>query len=106
MTFYKRNLPHWQPAGAEYFVTIRLANSLPKNVVDELIKKREEFYQKEGYKNDLRSLVNRRLFKKYESILDKAETGPLWLQNPEIADIVRSHCILETIKSTVYMLSV
>ena len=33
MSFYKRNLPHWQPSGAEYFITFRLAGSLPAEAV-------------------------------------------------------------------------
>jgi len=32
---YRRNLPHLQPAGATFFVTFRLAGSLPKSVVDQ-----------------------------------------------------------------------
>lgn len=34
--YYKRNLPHYQPGNADYFVTFRLANSLPKKVIDNL----------------------------------------------------------------------
>jgi len=34
--YYKRNLPHYQPAGGEYFVTFRLANSLPQEVIQSL----------------------------------------------------------------------
>ena len=26
---YRRNLPHWRQAGVKYFVTFRLADSLP-----------------------------------------------------------------------------
>lgn len=34
--YYKRNLPHYQPGNTDYFVTFRLANSLPKKVIDNL----------------------------------------------------------------------
>ena len=34
--FYRRNLPHIQPEGATLFITFRLANSLPKCVMDQL----------------------------------------------------------------------
>ena len=31
--YYRRNMPHIQPGGATFFVTFRLASSLPKEVV-------------------------------------------------------------------------
>ena len=33
---YTRNLPHWRQAGATYFVTYRLCDSLPQSKVHEL----------------------------------------------------------------------
>ena len=30
----KRNLPHWEMGGAVYFVTFRLANTIPQEVID------------------------------------------------------------------------
>ncbi len=91
MTFYKRNLPHWQPAGAEYFITFRLANSLPKKVVERLQKERELLLKNHShqYEDNLRIKIDRRIFKKYEAILDKAETGPVWLKDFRIASIVK-----------------
>jgi putative transposase len=32
---YRRNLPHWRQDGATYFVTFRLGDSLPQNVLDQ-----------------------------------------------------------------------
>lgn len=46
MSFYRRNLPHWQQAGAEYFITIRLAGSLSKKVIVELQEEKEKLYKK------------------------------------------------------------
>ncbi len=40
--YYKRNLPHFQPAKATYFITFRLTNSLPRTVVEELRKENEK----------------------------------------------------------------
>ena len=40
--FYRRRLPHIQPEGATLFITFRLANSLPIEVVKKL---REEDWQ-------------------------------------------------------------
>lgn len=39
--FYRRKLPHWQPEGVMYFITFRLANSLPLHVIQELKEWRE-----------------------------------------------------------------
>jgi REP element-mobilizing transposase RayT len=32
---YRRNLPHWRQEGATYFVTFRLGDSIPQNVLDQ-----------------------------------------------------------------------
>lgn len=92
MPFYKRNLPHWQEPGAEYFVTFRLAGSLPKNVIQQLKKSRDTFKKNFSHKTDYRSKTRQfeaSLFKKYESLLDGQSTGPVWLSNKNIADIVK-----------------
>jgi REP element-mobilizing transposase RayT len=34
--FRRRNLPHWEIKGARYFVTVRCAGSLPRDVVERL----------------------------------------------------------------------
>ena len=44
--FYRRNLPHIQPKGAIIFVTFRLANSLPKEVIEKLKAEHEEAEKK------------------------------------------------------------
>ena len=35
--FYKRHLPHFQPAGATLFITFRLAGSIPVEVMEQLL---------------------------------------------------------------------
>ncbi len=47
---YQRHMPHWRQAGASYFVTFRLADSLPRAKLDELkaFKKEWEQRQKDG----------------------------------------------------------
>jgi len=39
--FYKRNLPHYQPDDVNYFVTFRLAGSLPNKFLIEYNKEKE-----------------------------------------------------------------
>ena len=94
MEFYRRKLPHWQISGAEYFITIRLAGSLPVHVVKELQQIRRQISMKqlsqknsvedENFKNRIAS----KLFQKYEKYLDEGNTGPTWLNQVEVAKIV------------------
>jgi REP element-mobilizing transposase RayT len=77
--FYHRHLPHWQPHGAVFFVTFRLKNSLPYEIVESLRRERE-------HQNTFDEQV---YFEKWASYLDKAESGPRWLAQPEIADVVK-----------------
>jgi hypothetical protein len=84
MAFYHRNLPHWQPVDAEYFVTFRLAGSLPKEAVQRLNSE-----QKTLENSDLHTtIIQRRIFAKFEKLLDGSSTGPVWLKNKPIANIV------------------
>lgn len=91
-TFYHRNLPHWHPPGRSIFLTWRLQGSLPQNVIDQLrmtrarLSKRTSF--KPGGKNE-RVLEYKRLFAKVDAILDKAESGPVWLKENAIANLVQ-----------------
>ncbi len=48
VTFYYRHLPHWRQDGATYFVTFRLADSLPQAKLRELESMKREFAAKHG----------------------------------------------------------
>ncbi|HLO33684.1 MAG TPA: transposase [Anaerolineales bacterium] len=92
--FYHRHLPHWQPRGAVFFVTFRLKNSLPDEVIECLREERERektlLAQIPASERGQQSyLEERRYFVKWDAYLDKAEFGPRWLSQPEIADIVK-----------------
>ena len=92
--FYRRNLPHFQPDNAIYFVTFRLANSLPKSVIDELKKENNEAIKKINLIPDVkfkdRKLYHqqKRYFGKFDALLDTGSTGPLWLKEKKVAKIV------------------
>jgi REP-associated tyrosine transposase len=79
MSYYERNLPHWQPEGRAIFLTWRLYGALPSAVVHGL-KKSKEHPGKQ--------------FAEADRQLDAAGTGPLWLRTPEIAERVEAaiHC--------------
>src|SRR5919108_1017446 len=92
--FYRRHLPHWQPHSAVFFVTVRLKNSLPYEVIVSLREERERakvtlhnLPESERAQQD--ALNEQRYFEKWAEYLDKAEFGPRWLSQPEIADIVK-----------------
>src|SRR5882762_9501263 len=71
MTYYERNLPHWQPPGKDIFITWRLYGSLPAHL-------------KTPSPEDSAG----RRFLTYDRVLDLAGTGPLWLSDPRIAECV------------------
>jgi putative transposase len=94
-TYYRGHLPHYQPEGATYHVVFRLKGSLPAKAIEELRAEREEAERglektKEG-KNKIRLLRELRwtYFERFDVLLDANSTGPLWLKEPEIAEIVK-----------------
>ena len=92
--FYRRHLPHWQPQGAAFFVTFRLKNSLPYDVIESLREERERAKVAlrklpESERAEQNQLDEQRYFELWEEYLDKAESGPRWLSQPEVAEIVK-----------------
>ncbi len=96
MGFYKRNLPHFQPEGHTYFITTRLAGSIPKNIYDQIKMEYEKELEKlasdENKKNrrENYSELQRNNFIKYEKILDSCKYGAKWLSDGRIANIVKN----------------
>ncbi len=92
--FYHRNLPHIQPEGATLFVTSRLANSLPVEVVERLHREKEQTYlelEKVADKKERKEkayLEERRFFGKWDDALGKSDTDIKYLSDPRIADLV------------------
>jgi len=92
--FYRRNLPHIHPKDAIFFITFRLVDSLPANVLQKLQQEREEEikllrkkysgeeFEKEKYKTE------KRYFGHFDEWLDRASTGPNWLKEERIARVV------------------
>jgi REP element-mobilizing transposase RayT len=93
--FYYGKLPHWQPAEATFFITMRLAGSIPKHIINQIKeqKKIEERAIREEFKENI-ELINAKLYdleKKYFAIYDKQldnANAPYWLKESEIAKIV------------------
>ena len=84
------DLPHWSQEKVWYFVTCRLADALPKNVVDELKEQRELWKQS----HDLDNLSQEELAEYYRLFSERYETllnagnGSCLLKDPVNAEIV------------------
>jgi len=93
-TYYRRHLPHAHPPGATFFVTCRLANTIPARQMAQLL------YDARLAEDELTALtdgaqreqhaytVHRRLFAKWDGYLHAADAGPKWLAEPEVAQLV------------------
>jgi len=92
-TFYKNRLPHIAPVGATFFVTFRLADSLPTTIIQQL---KDEFEQqcqtlKAKKTPHLHARIQeerKRYFGKFDHQLDTEDYGSCYLAQPEIATIV------------------
>jgi len=73
--YYERILPHWQPDGAALFVTWRLRGSLPAGCVFPRADK--ETATGAG-----------KVFLELDRRLDRATSGPLWLKDSRIAQLM------------------
>ncbi len=86
--FTRGNLPHWIVADRPYFVTLRLAGSLPKEVKHELKREREALLCNLDTDEKKWTDLRRQQFARVDAILDSVSSGRDWLSKPEIADLV------------------
>jgi putative transposase len=66
---YRRNLPHFTPNDAPYFLTYNLDGALPSDIRAKLLSGDSKF-------------------KDFDDYLDRVAAGPDWLAKPEVAGIV------------------
>jgi putative transposase len=87
--FYRRNLPHYHLSEYPLFITFRLADSIPSNVLAKLKTQRENEV-KTLRTSDLVKLekLEQKYFHLYDEWLDRCEMGPQWLHDHRIAQIV------------------
>ena len=83
--FYKRRLPHIQIEGATYFLTFRLANSMPIEALDRLAEEKRLISK---LPENQKASAHFAWFTKYDDYLDMAFHGNLYLKNEHIADMV------------------
>jgi REP element-mobilizing transposase RayT len=103
VTFYHRHLPHWRQDGATYFVTFRLADSLPQGKLRELESHKGEFAARHGIRGtDWQSVLRKRAesipheaweafcreqMQRVEKWLDRG-MGSCCLKRPDLANTV------------------
>jgi putative transposase len=92
--FYRRRLPHIQPPGGTLFITFRLADSIPARVWERLRQESEHIEAILAQISDQQErgqrayAAQRRLFGQWDSALDSAQSGPMWLRDPRISGLV------------------
>jgi len=91
-TQYINRLPHIAPIGATFFVTFRLADSLPQSFVNALkVELEAEITRlKKEFPGDLQRIrdARKRNFGKYDHQLDNQPYGVCYLRQSEVAEIV------------------
>mgnify|MGYP000337780198 CR=1 FL=1 len=93
---YHRKLPHFQPAEATFFVTFRLAGSIPVETIRRLRENYELVEKGILTRQDLtdrerRELIygeQKRLFAATDESLDHNPNEPYWLREKEVAEMV------------------
>ncbi len=99
-TLFKRHLPHYHLPDATYFVTFRLAGSLPYEVVARLEEERQrqlrllEQMLSGAALQAARYEEQKRHFARVDALLDRVLYGPRWLSEPTCAQIVMD-CLRE-----------
>ena len=87
--YTENRLPHWQQNGATYFVTFRLADSIPSSVLDEWQHEREAWLRlhPEPWSAEIELEYHRRFSGALERRLDEGH-GACLLRRPDCAEIV------------------
>ena len=93
--FYYRYLPHWHPDGQTFFITFRLANSLPVSVIKQLEeerkRERQSIYLRFNGQEQQEELyrLDKKYFGHFDTWLDRCiENSPRWLIDDRIFHII------------------
>jgi putative transposase len=95
-TFYRRNLPHYQPPYSQFFVTFQLAGSIPARVFVQF-KDEQKLAMQAVQRDQADNGTEKRpgnsrnsTFTRFDALLDGAKTGPMWLRDDRIALLVKN----------------
>jgi putative transposase len=94
--YYWRNLPHRLPLGNKFFITTRLVDSIPVEVIQQFelekqiaIKKIEESYPNLDERKVEIGKQWKRNFATFDKFLDNYQAGNHWLKQGRIVEIVK-----------------
>jgi putative transposase len=93
--YHKRNLPHYYPKGAKFFITFRLFGSIPKEKLEEMQANYEKLLASidknlpENEYSEQADIAQKRLLLAYDNYLDLNQDNLHYLKNTQIAEIVR-----------------
>jgi putative transposase len=73
---YRRKLPHIQPENGVFFITFRLADSIPKKVLDALHSNCQQVIESRENTQKEINLAQQEYFDTVEELIDKASDGP------------------------------
>ena len=90
LRYTRGNLPHWLVADHAYFVTIRLAGTIPKSVLTELQAERDALVKANANEEALTELA-RRQFLRVERCLHAVDNNRDWLTRAGVPEIVLSN---------------
>ena len=93
--YYWRNLPHKLPLGNKFFITTKLVDSVPQNVIQQfeleqniIIKLIEEKYANPDERKIQIGKQWKRNFANFDKYLDTSTKGNHWLKQDKIAKII------------------
>ena len=88
--YHRRHLPHYYAPNAVYFVTSRLAGSLPQSARAQAREERRSIEQqlRTKAKSDAAAVDFELKLAWLDKILEKADKNICWLSDPRIADLV------------------
>ncbi len=90
----RRNLPHWYRPGASFFVTYRLAGTLPPEALERLRTVRERFQKENPAAGETRPQqrvrIHKQWFAAYDELLDRNK-DIAFLSDPRVAAIIRGN---------------
>ncbi len=84
--FTRRHMPHWLVADHTYFVTLRLAGTIPRGLLKSLEAERAELADTCA-SEDARLDLLRKQFVRIEEILDAHNPDRYWLTQPPVAKV-------------------
>jgi putative transposase len=90
-THYQRNLPHRLPPGSSLFLTMRLADSLPQAVIQQLQLETAQAKlatRQPNYAGEPSYARQKRYFGRFDRLLDNTRSGPTWLSQPAVAAVI------------------